>query len=118
MSPPPPLSALRCTGLTEPDRRQEKVRRPGAPTWSHCRCWDAVRVSFNGLLVRRRRNIGVANCFGFIVSHGPSPVALRFGVGCAVRMDLSVRQRTWRVRAVFRSRRMQQTQRTCVRYRT
>jgi hypothetical protein len=68
------LSALGRAGLAEPDRRQEKVRRPGAHGRSHCRRWDAVRVSFNGLLVSRCPNIGVATCFGFIVPHGHSPL--------------------------------------------
>ena len=35
--------------------------------------WDVVRVSFDHLLVSRRRNISVDARFSFIVTHGPSP---------------------------------------------
>jgi hypothetical protein len=126
------LCVLRRVGFAKPDRRQDKVRRPGARTRSPCRLCNAIRISFSGLPASRRRNIGVANGLGFVVAHGPSPVAQAtldhrrsgaplachpcdprvapssIGIRCAIRGDLSVRQRTWRVDAVFCSRRMQQ----------
>jgi hypothetical protein len=82
---------LGALARAESDRRKEKLRRPGDYR-SRGRRRHALRVSLAQLLVSRCRSINAADQFGSIVTHGPSPSSL--AGGCAVRLELSVRQRT------------------------
>ena len=83
---------LGALARAESDRRKVKLRRPGDYR-SRGRRRHALRVSLARLLVSRCRSINAADRFGSIVTHGPSPSSLAGGY--AVRLDLSVRQRTW-----------------------